>query len=237
MTNRHTRRGKMQIDVNVVHKNGHSREFLSEIFNACCCKIKENSLLNRYVEDPRLQSSGMTPNLMGFTLIELLVVVLIIGILAAVALPQYQKAVTRAKNQEATLVMRSIGRAIEFYNLANGPLPEEKSNNFSLLDITVKDSKTWRYTFYCYDEFKSCFVSAHPHSNLSVGESEYYLQLWVRTGIMDPTIKVKESTFASVQKDENGNEIGSTWISGEASKTICKQAGGKHTPENVCILE
>lgn len=59
----------------------------------------------------------------GFTLIELLVVVLIIGILAAVAVPQYTKAVEKARLSEAMVRINAMEKAAHLLMLQNGGMP------------------------------------------------------------------------------------------------------------------
>lgn len=79
----------------------------------------------------------------GFTLIELLVVVLIIGILSSVALPQYQKAVDKARATEAFTGLRSLSDAANMYYLANGSYTDM---NRESLDVELPESgKSFRF--------------------------------------------------------------------------------------------
>ena len=71
----------------------------------------------------------------AFTLIELLVVVLIIGILAAIALPQYRLAVEKSKIAEATVMLKSMQDACTRYYLEN----PSGYCTFDTMDISFTD--------------------------------------------------------------------------------------------------
>ncbi len=75
----------------------------------------------------------------GFTLIELLVVVLIIGILSAIALPQYTKAVEKSRAAEALVLVRAIADAEERYFMANG----DYTPDITSLDLAFPTGNTF----------------------------------------------------------------------------------------------
>jgi len=111
-----------------------SVSFIKEEKQAYCMREAENPQTLRAA-----RLSGMTSDLMGFTLIELLVVVLVIGILAAVALPQYEKAVEKTRAAEGISLLESLGRAEQIYKLSEGQFTNDSSNLDIEIPLTTKN--------------------------------------------------------------------------------------------------
>lgn len=99
----------------------------------------------------------------GFTLLELLVVVLIIGILAAIALPQYRKAVGRAELAQVISATKAITNAEERFYLAN----DEYTTNLQDLDINWPNN-----TVQC--NLSASYCSCHNNNYLI---THYYSQV------------------------------------------------------------
>ena len=81
-------------------------------------------------------------NQKAFTLIELLVVVLIIGILAAVALPQYKLAVAKSRLASIKPMLFALKNAEEMYYMANGDYAYSLTN----IELDIDNNCTVTYT-------------------------------------------------------------------------------------------
>ena len=140
-------------------------------------------------------------NKSGFTLLELLVVVLIIGILAAIALPQYKMAVAKSKFAALKNNVRALYEAEQRYYLSNGYFALNKSG----LDIDVdKDC----YVTPCCDSANSnSYVGCKTHIN---GTYVAYL-IWFIDG---------HKTCLT----EEVNDMG------DVTNRLCKAESGDNTP-------
>ena len=103
----------------------------------------------------------------GFTLIELLVVVLIIGILATIAVPQYQLAIEKSRATEALTAVKSLKQAVDVYRLATG----ESSPSLSKLDISFPNK--------LLSNFEIKMHSGSPHAYRTInGKTAYILAFY-----------------------------------------------------------
>lgn len=96
----------------------------------------------------------------AFTLIELLIVILIIGILVAIALPQYQIAVGKSQYLTLKNIAKTLAESRDRYYLIHGVYP----NKFSDLDIDLKIDGKNNLDDYFAIEFQkiSCAVYKSP---------------------------------------------------------------------------
>lgn len=98
--------------------------------------------------NPIIKTRVISQKNAAFTLIELLVVVLIIGILSAIALPQYQRAVVKSRAVQAITLVKSVRDAAEVYYWANGVYPSSLDDIDvgvpPVKDCTWDDAVEWR---------------------------------------------------------------------------------------------
>ena len=179
------------------------------------------------LRDYGLTTHSCTPNVFyttarGFTLIELLVVVLIIGILASVAVPQYTKAVEKSRAAGVIQKVKSLQNAVDMYLLAND-WPTVQFTNLSgtsgreNLDISFKANATMKrsglavssymvfddYYFYVVCERDVCYIIAEdnkPYKEQIVRASWYRYKNYTRYQPMDTwnrgTCKYKSDSSA-----------------------------------------
>lgn len=152
----------------------------------------------------------------AFTLIELLVVVLIIGILAAIALPQYRFAVEKARATEAIVLVKALADSAERYYMANGeyPFKEEDSSveGLKLLDIEVPPLKKF-------------YIRAHYQTYIGLN----------RAGLSDYGYMISK-TYQNVAGLGRRNLTCSIWANsddGSLSARLCKNICGVDTLVNV----
>jgi len=79
----------------------------------------------------------------GFTVIELMIVIVIIGVLAVFAIPQYNKYIARTQVAEAFAMLGSVKQALTLYYQENGEFPQHTHFNNRAKAVGILKRDQW----------------------------------------------------------------------------------------------
>tara|TARA_B100000700_G_scaffold21795_1_gene21139 strand:- start:1578 stop:2003 length:426 start_codon:yes stop_codon:yes gene_type:complete len=108
----------------------------------------------------------------GFTLVEILIVVVIVGILAAIAIPTYNNYVKKGYATEAKTQIKNIVQAAELYATENGDFPPdcwETMKDEGFLEIKKSVTNKWEFECNFAEEGEGGTISATSTEEMSGG--------------------------------------------------------------------
>ncbi len=114
-------------------------------------------------------------NRKGFTLIELMIVVVIIGILAALAIPRFMQATTKSKQSEAKQILKQIYTMQRAYRQENGTYGDNGQANvvgvafvFPEIGVEIGDNAAYVYTMTAAANTFSCTATANLDDDAAI---------------------------------------------------------------------
>ncbi len=101
----------------------------------------------------------------AFSLVELMIVVAVLGILAAIVVPQFQSHATQAKESAAKSDLRTLRSAIELYTVQHNGIPPGYPNG----DVTAQPSDQTFIQQLCWSSNQSGQTSQQPAAGFGLG--------------------------------------------------------------------